>query len=747
MNRLISVIVILTSLCCIVPRQILGQFNQQIDCPVVSTKMFHSSLDGMFYARNLNSTSLVQIDPGSCSIIDTLAIPDSQEILHMSSDGTIIYLRQLGVLHVYDVAQQEVLYTIDLGVDSDGDNYVAKSLSSFPNKPKSFAVFERSSSSLDDRRVRVFDDTIPRPMAMDGIYMPDRIVAVDSTQVIGVGQNFGDASFFRIPVSADGVGTGVYHYNTDSPIPYSPMTMAYRDSLLYFQNGVVVDPHSTPPVLYGQFELPDVDYSEEILFTFDEYNGVIWWLWNTLDNPSRLGVYNPETLENFQTYDNEYVQGTYALYENNLMSWGEGNLSFLYGVGSNQRWRILSNCLNPIEEPPYSLDTLHICTDTEAYLYVQDGLGDGLWSTGVRAPQIDVSFTFPSDESYYYQYIDSVGCISPAAHTYVQREAFPGYPHFNSDFYEICADEVLDLTVNQNSDYELVWSTGDTIDPLPVTGNASLTVQFLSHNGACLGYHSDMVFITAFEDSLPPVPVLEYDPPLPVCASDILTISLNHEYHSYNWSSIYEPIVELVDGPSLELDFSNGTQLFGTLRLRVSNEVGCTVELNSIPTDYIAYESEPWLSFTSLSYDELCINAGQWGYDSVLWFRNGELVSEGTALCYTPELGGNYHAQGRMGDCYSELTETRQVDLDVTEELTAYYNGSEGTLDLLYNLDPFASYEVLIFDQVGRIVLRTALSSTVGLSQIDFTSAGTGAYFIRLQSSNNTVLSKRFVKF
>lgn len=272
-----------------------------------------------------------------------------------------------------------------------------------------------------------------------------------------------------------------------------------------------------------------------------------------------------------------------------------------------------------------------------------------------------------------------------------------------------------------------VW-TFDWIAPQTGSGNVVFYAAFnaSNNNNTSTG---DLIFnsnLTIFEGTQPDVPVIFGNNIN--CLGSPAVLSTN-----YANSIVWQP----GNATSQDIEVISA----GTYQVSYSNECGTSL---SEPFE-VSFESlppQPSIIFNASSSSLECSESGTYLYS---WYLGGELLTDSVSSSIVPSQLGDYTLViSSFNGCSSEVSEAFSLqslkveDLNNERNLYVYPNPASNYIELenSKNID----LPILIFDEVGRLVLNRSIKSGKNLMYFDLPS---GVYTLSFSSKATRLLVVR----
>ena len=286
------------------------------------------------------------------------------------------------------------------------------------------------------------------------------------------------------------------------------------------------------------------------------------------------------------------------------------------------------------------------------------------------------------------------------------------------------------VTLNANSPYNVVWSSGQTVKSIAVSQSGNFTVQALDQNG-CFSPYSASTAVKV--NPLPATPTIIGDPSNLVCEGSKTTLRVDGPYTVF-WNT----------GDSTQR-ISTGTA--GVYSARVRDANGCvsaqagalTVELRPLPP-------APTINVVgTYTLQALSSTNGT----VFRWYRNNDSLAVNTAQIKASQAG-NYTARSSIVyapnlTCFSAPSAPVSFTIDPgIRGLSIYPNPNPNQVVTLETQDNLANAVVTIYTLTGQTVLTTQVALFDTPKQLTLTGTPAGSYVIRVQADGFDV-SKRIL--
>lgn len=286
------------------------------------------------------------------------------------------------------------------------------------------------------------------------------------------------------------------------------------------------------------------------------------------------------------------------------------------------------------------------------------------------------------------------------------------------------------VTLNANSSYNVVWSSGQTDKSIAVGQSGNYTVQAVDQNGCFSPYSAST---TVKVNPLPATPTILGDPSNLVCEGSKTTLRVDGPYTVF-WST----------GDSTQR-ISTGTA--GVYSAKVRDANGCisaqagaiTVELRPLPP-------APTINIVG-TYTLLAVSSTN---GTVFrWYRNNDSLAANTALIKANQ-SGSYTARSSIIytptlTCFSVPSAPITFTVDPNlRGLSIYPNPNPNQVVTLETQDNLVNAAVTVYTLTGQTILTTQVNVFDTPKQLTLTGTPAGSYIIRVQADGFDV-SKRIL--
>jgi hypothetical protein len=291
-------------------------------------------------------------------------------------------------------------------------------------------------------------------------------------------------------------------------------------------------------------------------------------------------------------------------------------------------------------------------------------------------------------------------------------------------------------------------SNSPTFTPTGLTSGAVVTCIMTSNmpNVTANPATSNAITVTVLE---PVSPTVGVSGPTTVCSgvSSLFTASATNAGSgaTYQWQ------VNGVNAGSNSPSFASSTLANGSVITCTLNSTANCANPTSVTSSPLAITVNPTPPTPTVTY-----NAGVLTSSAATgnqWYLNGTIIPGATGQTYTPTQDGNYTVKVTLSGCTSPASPASTIAGVGIDELTKgtfniFPNPSNGVFTLSFNAEVNESYNVQVYDEMGKIVFTDKYNQVSGTFQkeINLGKVATGIYTVSLKGKNAEVNRKVIIK-
>lgn len=289
----------------------------------------------------------------------------------------------------------------------------------------------------------------------------------------------------------------------------------------------------------------------------------------------------------------------------------------------------------------------------------------------------------------------------------------------------------LNASASAGSGYTYSWTSNpagftSTLQNPWVHPSVNTTYSVFMDNGAYNGSANVTVTVT-------PVPTaVAVATPEQVCAGEPVQLSGSSSGASgttYFWESVPAGFTSALQNPVVN-------PVSSAIYILSATGNGCTGR-DTAAAEVFPVPSTPLITFLNDTLFSSSATGNQ-------WYLDNSLIPGATGTWYYPELPGTYTVQVTdVNGCESSLSAPYVLVGIGTKDpgtTTVYPNPTTGLLYLKVNLQKNKSFEVRLFNSIGKICF-----SGTNLPSLDLSSLPTGIYLLSIQAENSVILTQKIV--
>ncbi len=298
--------------------------------------------------------------------------------------------------------------------------------------------------------------------------------------------------------------------------------------------------------------------------------------------------------------------------------------------------------------------------------------------------------------------------------------------------------------------YTYQWSNGATSKNIEglVAGDYTVTVKDAE---GC-------IFIDTYTVEEPELMIINIGSDITLCqnqSKDIEGMS-NYDDVSYEWTK---------NGIVISQDPIYTVSEEGTYGLTIFNNVGCSAydEVNVYSSDALVEADFIVPTEIAKGKDIQAVNITTTNYDEVRWILPQEAnvyIQDNYGISFSIPNVGSYviGMELVLGECsdivYKAIEVKNSYEIGLFEDkqplivkLIAHPNPNDGKFSALVELSEIADYDLYLYNSLGILVAKKTIKKTKGTtSRFDISRNGTGVFFLRLVSDQNTAVFKVLVR-
>jgi len=653
-----------------------------------------------------NGNSLCIIDPHFATVDTCFFVGSEPSMLALSSDEQFLYVGFDGtsVIKRVDVAASSIDLTFNLDYEEDNSSWFAEEMLVLPDDPHALMVIHKSVFG-NNAGIGVYDDGELRAGTYSSLDLNSLTATKPDNRIFGYNNSSTGFDLVELEVTQEGV---MEIANYDGFVTGFGIEIEAKGSVLYSDNGHVVDVSDEQPLLSATLPLPD-RYTPRV----------------EPDPDSNFIYIADQSFSDARVYLHKFNGQTYTLASTfeivdfsdhpirSLINWGSGKLAF----NTASDIYITKSCEAAIDTVLDLEDEVYgACTGDTVILSAPDGYASYYWSNGARGQNIVVT----SSGLFNYAVADSAGCLSKASEdVFVGFSPQPDAPVI-SIFGEmpLCQGETAELFAGGISGIDdYIWSTGDTIRTLTVSQPGDYYVRGLEGIG-CLGPPSDTITVSSLPGSIPPQPEIFVLGETEICEGESTQLTASDGYAYYLWAT---------GDTTQTITVSEAGQYV----VRVAQQLGCL----SPPSDQVYIDAllTPYQPTIQVNGNTL---SSDWQFGNQ-WFFNGQPIPGATEQFHTATESGFYTVQATTGVCISPMSEVYSHTLVSTssfgeQDIRIYPNPVEGVLHVHFEYVPQRKLLFALYDVLGQQVTTTRNVDSASSIQLPIRHLPAGAYWLRI---------------